>query len=220
MINEKYQSLLTDDEEVSRVAKEMLDTGYVALENFLDTASNDSFHAVADNPANKNKKAEQLQGTVIHDFAHSDELMLLSQRLYDARCAVTGEKKVQLQKEKQMVGIPYKDGREGAANKVTAYHYDGAYINFLLPLVLPEDQSKGDGNLVMFPNLRRKYPAILVKIISRLLRHSSVFRRWYGKTEVVYNVDTMYIFFGDLSFHGVEPISNGERIVVTVNSHW
>ena len=203
-----------------KIAKEMLEVGFVALDNFLDPTAQSAFHAIADDRSNGNKKGEQLKGTAIYDFGYSDEIMLLSQRIYDTRCKITGEKSVQLQKEKQMVGVPYKDGRQGTPNKVTAYHYDGAYINYLLPLVLPDDQSKGDGNLIMFPNLRAKYPALIVKIISRMLRHSSAFRRWYGQTEVVYNVDTMYIFFGDRSFHGVEPISNGERFVVTINSHW
>ena len=39
-------------------------------------------------------------------------------------------------------------------------------------------------------------------------------------TEVIYQPHTMYIFFGDLSFHGVDPIKSGERVVVTINSHW
>lgn len=220
MLNSKYQLLLTDDQEVYKVVKEILNTGYIALESFLDEDSKIAFHKASADKTNRNKKGDQLKGTPIHELGYSDEMLLLSQRLYDARCDITGEQKVVLKKEKQLVGMPYKDGRNGTINKETSYHYDGAYINLLLPLVLPTDQSKGDGNLVMFPNLRMKYPSIITKIISRMLRHFAILRHWSNQVEVVYKTDTMYIFFGDLSFHGVEPITNGERIVVTINSHW
>ena len=220
MFNTKYQELLTDDQAIKNVVQEILDTGYVALDDFLDEPSKAAFHAASLSDSCRNKKGEQLKGSPIYDFGYSDELLLLSQRLYDARCDITGEPKVTLLKEKQVVGMPYKDGRQGNKNLETSYHFDGAYVNYLLPLILPEDQSDGSGNLVVFPNLRLKYPSVISKIVSRMLRHSAWFRKQYGETEIVYRPDTLFIVFADLSFHGVNPISNGERAVVTVNSHW
>jgi hypothetical protein len=220
MINKTYQNLLTDDQAVQDFVSKVLKNGYIALDDFLDEETKAAFHQVASDRSNGNKKNEALKGTPVYELAHSADMLKLSQRIYDARCALTGETKVALLPENQFVGMPYKDGRAGTTNKETAYHYDGAYSNWLLPLVLPTDQSEGDGNLIMFPNIRQKYPKIIGKLMSRLLRHSKVFRSWYGPVEVVYQVDTMYFFFGDISFHGVEPISNGERLVVTINSHW
>ena len=220
MINQKYQNLLTDDAEIKKVVTEILNTGYVALDSFLDDASSEAFHTVASDRNNGWKKGEELKGTALYTLAHSDEFLLLSQRLYDARCEITGEPKVQLLKEKQVVGLPYKDATHNGPNEETAYHFDGAHINYLLPLILPADQSDGSGNLVAFPNMRLKYPSLVSKVIARMLRHSAMFRRWYGETEVVYRTDTMFIIFADITFHGVNPISNGERMVVTINSHW
>ena len=220
MINSKYQSLLTDDDAVKVVAQEILEKGFVALDDFLDEPSKAAFHATAADRSNGWKKGDELKGTPVYELGHSDEFMLLSQRLYDARCEITGEPKVTLLKEKQVVGLPYKNAADGDNNYETSYHFDGAYVNYLLPLILPEDQSDGSGNLVVFANLRLKYPALVSKIIARMLRHSALFRRLYGETEITYTVDTMFIVFADLSFHGVNPISNGERMVVTINSHW
>jgi len=220
MINEKYRHLLTDDEAIKQAAQDILDQGYIALDNFLTPEAQAAVHAVADERSNCWKKGDELQGTAVYELGKSDEVLELSQRLVDARCDITGEPKTTLTKEKQLVGLPHKDAKNAANNKVTAYHFDGAYINYLLPLVLPEDQSDGSGNLVVFPNLRLKYSKLVSKMVARLLRHFPWFRKIYGEIEVVYKLDTMVILFADLSFHGVNPISNGERIVITINSHW
>lgn len=211
---------MSDDSRLTEMVKTVLQKGYVGLDAFLDEQTYADFHRLANDATVRGKKNEELRGTAVYDLAHSSELLALSQKIYDKRCEITGEPRATLKPENQFVGMPYKDGRAGHKNEETAYHYDGAYINWLLPLVLPADQSRGDGNLVMFPNLRLRYPKLMTKLVSRLLRHSKMLRNWFGQTEVVYKTDTMYLFFGDLSFHGVEPITNGERVVVTVNSHW
>ena len=220
MISEQYKEIFADEKKVADLAKKILTDGYVALDNFLtETARGEWLEAIADRKI-VNKKSGDLSGTPMYDLAMSDEMLRISQALYDERCNITGEKKATLRPEKQVVGVPYKDGRSGSVNKETAYHIDGAYSNWLLPLVLPEDSGAGSGNLVMFPNLRLRYPKVIAQILARLLKHSAWFRRRYGYTEVIYKPHTMYIFFGDLSFHGVDPIKSGERVVVTINSHW
>lgn len=220
MINEKYRHLLTDDEAIKDVAKEILDKGYISLDEFLTPEAKSAVHLVAADRSNCWKKGEELAGTAVYELGKSDEVLLLSQRLVDARAEITGEPKVTLIKDKQLVGLPHKEASNPENNKVTAYHFDGAYINYLLPLVLPKDQSDGSGNLVVFPNVRLKYPKLVSKIVARMLRHFVWFRKIYGQAEVVYKVDSMVILFADLSFHGVDPISNGERVVITINSHW
>ena len=166
MIHEKYQHLLTDNEGIREVAKEILDHGFIALDNFLDEESSRKFHEVASDRSNGWKKGEELKGTAIYDFGFSDELLLFSQRLHDARSEITGEPNATLLKEKQVVGLPYKNAADENNNNETSYHFDGAYVNYLLPLVLPEDQSDGSGNLVVFPNLRLKHSPLVSKIIS------------------------------------------------------
>ena len=220
MISEQYKEIFADEAKVANLAKKILDDGYIGLDNFLTEAAKEEWLEVIADRRIVNKKSADLSGTPMYDLAMGEEMLKISQAIYDARCHITGEKKAILRPEKQVVGVPYKDGRSGAVNKETAYHIDGAYINWLLPLVLPEESGAGGGNLVMFPNLRLRYPKPIAKILARLLRHSTWFRRRYGYTEVIYRPHTMYIFFGDLSFHGVDPIKSGERVVVTINSHW
>lgn len=220
-LNPKYADIVTDKARAAELGREMLQKGYVALPQFLNGDARAKLHALIADRSRAWDKNEKLKGTIAYDIAYSDEVVALSQALYDARCRITGETPVQIKKEQQVVGLPYKKSDDEKENTETAYHYDATYVNYLLPLVMPPDPGDDNGNLVMFPNLRTKpWPKVCIKLFSRLLRHSRMARKWYGYVNVHYDIDTMYIFFGDLSFHGVNPIKNGERFVMTVNSHW
>lgn len=221
MIDPTYSNIATDKDRANAVAKEMLENGFVALPNFLDEETSKKLHELVADRSRAWDKNEELKGTIAYDIAHSDEIVALSQALYDARCAITGEPNVVIKNEKQVVGLPYKDSRDEKENQVTAYHFDATYINLLLPLVLPKETDTNNGNLVLFPNLRtEKRSKLMSKIIARVLRHVPPLRPLYGFADVCYEVDTMYLFFGDRSFHGVNPIRSGERLVMTINSHW
>lgn len=220
-LNSKYADIVTDKARAAELAREMLQKGYVALPQFLSEDARAKIHALIADRSRAWDKNEKLKGTIAYDIAHSEETLALSQAIYDARCALTGESVVVIESEKQVVGLPYKDSKDKKENEVTAYHFDATYINLLLPLVLPERTASDNGNLVLFPNLRtEKRPKIVSKVIARLLRHIPPLRPLYGFVDVHYEVDTMYLFFGDRSFHGVNPIKSGERFVMTINSHW
>lgn len=220
-LNQKYASIGSDAAHAAKLAREMLERGFVALPEFLNQEASEQLHALVADRSRAWDKNEELKGTIAYDIAHSDEIVALSQALYDARCTITGEEPVVINEKDQVVGLPYKDSRDEKENKVTAYHYDATYINLLLPLVLPEKPGTNNGNLVLFPNLRNeKRPKIVSKVIARLLRHIPALRPLYGFADVHYEVDTMYLFFGDRCFHGVNPIQSGERLVMTINSHW
>ena len=52
MINEKYRHLLTDDEAVKAAAKEILDKGFISLDEFLTVEAKAAVHAVAADRSN------------------------------------------------------------------------------------------------------------------------------------------------------------------------
>ncbi len=220
MINEKYQDILTDDERTKAVAKEMLDTGAITLTNFLTPEVWQKLSALMEDRANGNKKGEELKGTIGYDLGFSDDIFNFSDRVHKARCELEGKEYVPLKREKQVVGFPYKDARGGKKTEPTHYHFDGAYINLIIPIVLPEDQEKSGGNVVLFPNIRKKYGVFLSKFICRGLRHSALIRNMWGHKDITYEIGACHVFFGDITFHGVDPITDGERIVMTINSHW
>jgi hypothetical protein len=219
MFHQNFHALLKDDARLETLVKEILQNGFVVVRDFFDTETLTTLHSMAADPRYQNKKNPEINDSLIGKIGFSDEIIQLSQKICDIRSRLTGKPTVTIVREKQAIGMPFKRATD-ATNIETAYHYDGAYINLLFALTMPPDTKKGDGNLILFPSIRERYAPFLAKVVSRLLRHSKLFRRLYGYSEVVYEVDAMHIFFGDISFHGVEPIKSGERAVITINSHW
>ena len=219
MLHQNIVDLLKDEARIKVLTQEILATGFIRVSNFFDQETLAALHTIARDSNFQNKKSEQLDGTIIATIGHSSEIVGLSQKFHDARCAITGETRVVLDPAKQAVGMAYKNAAN-ETNIETAYHYDGAYINLLFALQMPNKSEVGNGNLILFPSIRRKFSPGVAKLVSRMLRHFKVARSVYGYKEVIYQVDAMHIFFGDISFHGVDPIKSGERVVVTINSHW
>lgn len=230
MLNNSYQDILTNDERAKAVAQEILDTGHIELKNWLTpeaweklstTAIELSKKADGGFSGGKNAgKNEELKGTFGYEFGHSDEVFQFCQRVHNERRKLEGTAPVALDPERQVIGFPYKDARGGQVTSETPYHFDGAYINILIPIVLPEDQEKHGGSLTVFPNIRKKFGVSLSKVICRGLRHSPHLRKLFGAKTVRYTVGSAHVFFGDISFHGVDPITDGERLVMTINSPW
>lgn len=230
MLNEKYQDILTNEERAKEVAKEILEAGHLELKNFLSPeAWEQLLHFAQDQRAQAISgvdggmslgKGKELEGTFGYEFGHSEEIKQFCELVHQERRKLEGKEPVALDPSKHVIGFPYKDARGGAKTVPTPYHFDGAYINILIPIILPEDQKKSGGSLTVFPNIRKKYGVFLSKFLCRGLRASAFLRKLFGAQTVIYSVGSAHVFFGDISFHGVEPITDGERLVMTINSHW
>jgi hypothetical protein len=219
MIRDTYATLFLDAEKTKQLITEVLNKGYAALPNFFDDVTWSELSRLAESRTIGNKKTDELRGTIAYDIAVSDEMFNLCDLIHKTRCDIERTIYGPLRREKQKVGFPYKDAQGGAETRETEYHYDGAYINIVVPIMLPTDKKDG-GDLIMFPNLRKRFSPIVCKPLSELLRRFAFMREWFGYTKVSYDVGTFYLFFGDISLHGVPPITAGERLVMTVNSHW
>lgn len=220
MIRETYKQLVQDDVRLTAFIKEIFEKGHATLEHFFDDETERALHAFMADRAFTGKKNNELKGTIAGDLRDSDEIFAFCEAVVKKRHELEGKTHVPLLRDKQTVGFPYKDARNGAKTVETEYHYDGAFFNGVLPILLPDNPEKNGGNLEIFPNMRRKYPAIICKPLSQILRRSSLARSMYGYVTVPYKIDAMHCFFGDVTLHGVPPIASGERIVMTVNSHW
>lgn len=230
MLNDKYQDILTNDDRATEVAKEILGKGHIELKDFL---APDAWEKLYSEALEKKEQAlmkrdggysvgkdRELKGTFAYDFGNSEEVFKFCERVHQAREKIEGKEPTALDPTKQRVGFPYKDARDGKKTEATPYHFDGAYINILIPFILPEDQVKSGGQITVFPNIRKKYGVFFSKFICRALRHSALVRKLWGFVVIPYTVGSAHIFFGDISFHGVDPIKSGERLVMTINSHW
>ncbi len=219
MINSLYLSQLSDESWFKGVVDGIFANGYVILPNFLT----DEFFAEVKAFAETHGYEEgdmmsfsKQSGTVGHTLARSPEFMQLFDGVYKARCEKTGVPFTPLRPERQSVGYPYKDARNGKRSHETEYHYDGAYVNATLGIKMPE---KG-GELIAFPNIRTNPKSFAARAYSRLLRHIPFLRKVIHHVTAKSKPNDLCLFFGDRTFHGVEPISSGERLIMTINSHW
>ena len=221
MIRAEHKKVLWDDGARKALIQEVLQKGFIRLEHFFDDASEPRFLSLREvfGPLAKNIKNQQLGDTFANEVWKSDEIFEMCQLIHKTRCELRGTPYTPLVREKQSVGIAYKDAATVAKNQETEFHYDAAYINIVIPVQLPP-QGEGDGNLIAFPNLRAKYPRIISAPISMVLRKIPFTRKLYGYTSVDYYVGALHLFFGDVSLHGVPPIQKGERMIMTINSHW
>jgi len=220
-INQKYLDIFADPDKAKVLTRAILDEGYVLLPEFLTADIFAQLRALGESRTISNKKNAELKGTLAHDLAYSDEIFSMCDVLHKARGDIEGKKQPPLERVRQVVGFPYKDARGGATTVDTDYHFDGAYLNLVLPIVLPPRGQHARPDVELFPNLRQRFsPYVLSASIARLLRHFSWFRDWFGSTKLQYDIGTVVVFFGDVTFHGVPSILDGERLVMTVNSHW
>lgn len=219
-VQQKYIDLFNDEAQGRAFVQEVWDKGYCVLYDFLTPETKAAFDAFLADRTQCNKKNEQLNGTIAQKLATSDEMMKILNTIHRHRAAIEGVPYVPLVVEKQSWGFPYKDARGGAKTEQTHFHYDAAYTNTLIPFVLPPRES-GEGHLIAYPNLKRRIKnRLLYGIISRMIRDLPFTRKFYPGVSIPYTVGGFHFFFGDLSFHGVLPIKKGERLVMTINSHW
>lgn len=220
MIRDIYAVLFSDEKKMHALINEVLTKGYITLPRFFDDEAEKKFLGLREVIGPTNRKGEKLEGTFANDVRLSDEIFHMCEAIYKTRCDITGATYVPLRREKQSVGIAYKNADNAAQNKETEFHYDAAYINIVIPVQLPPKNEKGDGDLVAFPNLRLRYSRLICAPLSVVLRRNALARKLFGYTTVSYTVGTLHLFFGDVSLHGVPPIQQGERMIMTINSHW
>lgn len=222
VLHSDYTGIAKNEKLVDEIVTQVLARGFYEIPHFLDGELFEKLQSIAQHSVQTiaNKKNEELKNTEGYQVVLSEDIFNLCDAIHKKRCEVTNQKYTPLSREKQTIGFPYKDARNFKKTEETEYHYGGAYVNFLIPFLLPTgDTTKG--NLILFPNLRKKFSIkIFTSIFSEILRWSKVARTLFGFTEVQYTPGNLYVFFGDVSLHGVQPITVGERLVLTINSHW
>lgn len=219
MIAAEYHSAIGDTEKLRAYADMMLREGFVLLPNFLTPHFLSEVEQFAMRTRASGVASSKSDDTTpMMHLARSQEFMNLFDTVYRIRCERTGEAYVPLDRGKQRVGLPYKDATHGEPTRPTEFHYDGAYINATIGIIEPPP---GQGALHLFPNFRTKFGhPLLARLMSRVLRHVRAAREMYGYTSVPSQRNTLCLFFGDRSFHGVEPITSGKRLILTINNHW
>jgi len=222
-VSERYRGLPSDAAQVSELRGVLDVEGVAELPGFLTPDAHallreqilalESSATRSDAAGNRKFaiKGDQLSGTVVGELAQSTFLLDLVNGLLGP-----GEGRPRLvdppiKREEIKAGINVMRD----PGDVTAYHFDGSYLNLIFPVIIPKISGPRRGQLVIYPNVRSfKRTPWTTKVVPALARVPQLRRLW-KKREIDYQEDTVYAFYGYRSLHGVESPSEAALRCIT-----
>jgi hypothetical protein len=218
-IAEEYRGLADDTSRLAAIRAELDESGVAELSGFLTPEAHallkqqilELESAASTSSAGSNKKyalkGESLRETVVGELARSDYILgvvngILAPWLDEP-----------IRSEEVVPGINIMRG----PGDVTAYHFDGTYLNMILPVIVPKISGERRGQLTAYPNIRSFEQGFRdTKIVPALARVKALHRIW-RKREVDYEERGAYLFYGYRTLHGVEsPAEAGLRCVTNM----
>lgn len=219
VIGPEYRARLADRAYLKGLRQELDRSGVVCLEDFLspealarlqeEVLKLESKAEVSNEGKNRkySVKGSLLQGTVIDELAHSPLIAALINGILhgDGRDALID---APIEASEIVPGINIMRG----PGDVTAFHFDGTFLNILVPVFIPAIEGPNRGQLTIYPNIRsfRKnlYDRLVVPVICRF----GFFRVFFRSAEIDYQPGNVYLFYGYRSLHGVlSPAAAGLR---------
>jgi hypothetical protein len=95
---------------------------------------------------------------------------------------------------------------------VTTLHFDGTFMNILVPVFIPKIEGPNRGQLTIYPNVRSFRRNFYDRIVVPILCRAKLARFLFRPAEIDYEPGNIYIFYGYRSFHGVlSPSAPGLR---------
>lgn len=222
-ISDEYRDLASNPSRIREIRVALDEQGVVELPGFLEPGARALLAeqilalegAASRSDAGGNRKfsikGDSLSGTVVGELARSAFMHELVNGLLgavDGRPALVDPA---IRSDEIIPGISLMRG----PGDVTAYHFDGSYLNLIFPVIIPKLTGARRGQLVIYPNLRPFAKSFWsTKAIPALVRVPPLRRLW-RRREVDYREDTVYAFYGYRSYHGVESPSEAALRCIT-----
>ena len=99
------------------------------------------------------------------------------------------------------------------------FHFDAHQYTLLVPIIIPNsDDQNTNGNLIIFPNFRKKTRSLLINIIQKNIFQNKIskiilkylsFKNVLKKKIIEFNQGDIYLFNGFRSLHGNQPVQVG-----------
>jgi hypothetical protein len=219
-ISEPYRGLPGDAERLAALRGRLDTEGVVELTEFLTPEAHallkqqilDLESKATTSSAGSNQKyalkGEHLNETVVGEIAGSEYILGVVNGILEPWVAGNP-----IRSDEIVPGINIMRG----PGDVTAYHFDGTYLNMILPVVVPKISGERRGQLIAYPNIRsfkrNFWDTKVVPALARVKPLHRVFRR----REVDYQERGAYLFYGYRTLHGVEsPAEAGLRAVTNL----
>lgn len=94
------------------------------------------------------------------------------------------------------------------------YHFDAHLFTVLIPIFIPKNKTKNNGDLIIYPNFRKLTNILIINIIQKLLFQNRV-AKFLLKNKIIFNnkekilklkPGNIYIFYGYRTLHGNKDI--------------
>lgn len=219
-ISEPYRGLADDREQLAAIRERLDSEGVVELTEFLTPEGHallkqqilDLESKATTSSAGSNQKyalkGEHLKDTLVGEIATSGYILGVVNGILEPWVASDP-----IRSDEIVPGINIMRG----PGDVTAYHFDGTYLNMILPVVVPKLTGERRGQLIAYPNIRSfKKNFWDTKVVPALARVKPL-HRLFRKREVDYQERGAYLFYGYRTLHGVEsPAEAGLRAVTNL----
>jgi len=219
-ISEPYRGLADDRDQLAAIRERLDSEGVVELTEFLTPEGHallkqqilDLESKATTSSAGSNQKyalkGEHLKDTLVGEIATSGYILGVVNGILEPWVASDP-----IRSDEIVPGINIMRG----PGDVTAYHFDGTYLNMILPVVVPKLTGERRGQLIAYPNIRSfKKNFWDTKVVPALARVKPL-HRLFRKREVDYQERGAYLFYGYRTLHGVEsPAEAGLRAVTNL----
>jgi hypothetical protein len=221
-ISERYRGLPYDSDQLGEVRATLDSRGIAEFPGFLTPEAHSTLRdqiLILESGASRSEdgrnrkfaiKGAQLNSTVVGELSQSKFLLDLVNNLLGSQHGTPLIDRP-IRPDEVVPGVAVMRG----PGDVTAYHFDGSFLNLIFPVIIPTIQGPRRGQLVIYPNTRSfKQTTWNTKIIPALARVPRL-RRFWKKLEIDYREDTVYAFYGYRSLHGVESPSQAALRCIT-----
>ena len=94
------------------------------------------------------------------------------------------------------------------------YHFDAHLFTVLVPIIIPKRENSNNGNLIIFPNIRKIIKSLLLNIIQKIFFQNRITKFLLKNNYIYKNKVTLlnlkpgnvYIFYGYRTLHGNQSI--------------
>ncbi len=99
------------------------------------------------------------------------------------------------------------------------YHFDAHLLTMVVPIFIPNRDNSGNGDLIIYPNLRKITNNIFKNILQKLFFQNSIFRiilsknffkRLFNYQRLILKPGSIYIFYGFRTLHGNLEINEND----------
>jgi hypothetical protein len=109
------------------------------------------------------------------------------------------------------------------------FHFDAHQYTILVPILIPNNKDKNlNGNLILFPNIRKKTNFLIINIVQKLFFQNKIMKnilKYISSKKIIkqdiltFKVGNVYIFNGYRSLHGNQAVSK-DQIRATLLLHF